>query len=238
MNNLQTYPQEYLEDVLIRLAYNSAGIEGNRMSLSGTVSIIVNRYLPVNDAVTVREFYEIENHKQAFETILADLLNGQPLTVTTVQRIHADLMDRLQYDCGQFKKSENAILGAAFTTASASATPLLMQELVEELVDRLDTAESDDEKLLAILDSHIKFERIHPFSDGNGRTGRLLLNYSLLEQGFPPLIIQKETKETYFEILAKQDLTGFFEYAKALLEDEPYRLQAFKNMAAEQIQYE
>ena len=238
MNDLQTYSQEYLADILVRLAYHSAGIEGNRMSLSGTVSIIVNRYLPVNDAVTVREFYEIENHKQAFETILADLLKGKPLTVVTIQKIHADLMDRLPCDCEQFKKSENAILGAIFPTASVSETPLFMQEFVEKLVERLEMAEADNEKLLAILDSHIHFESIHPFSDGNGRTGRLLLNYSLLEYGFPPLIIQKEARESYFECLAKQDLTGFFEYAKALLENEQQRLQAFENMAAEQIQYE
>lgn len=73
----------------------------------------------------------------------------------------------------------------------------------------MENASTDKEKLEGILDTHIQFERIHPFSDGNGRTGRVLMNYSLLQEGFPPLIIEKETKATYIELLAKQDLNGF-----------------------------
>lgn len=73
------------------------------------------------------------------------------------------------------------IIGAEFQTASPGETPYLMTQLIDNLAYRLEVADSDDDKLLAILDTHIQFERIHPFSDGNGRTGRMVLNYSLLQ---------------------------------------------------------
>ncbi len=237
MNILHTFSKDYLDDILVRLAHHSAGIEGNTISLPATVSIIVNGTLPMSGKATVREFYEIENHKQAFENMLSHLLNEDPLTVTIIKDIHADLTDRLQYDRGQFKKNENMILGAEFQTASPSETPYLMAQLFDNLTYRLNMAESEDEKLLAILDTHIQFERIHPFSDGNGQTGRMTLNYSLLQQGFPPLIIEKETKAQYIEFLGNQDIDGFVQFAKALLDKEQKRMQAFRNMDQERIEF-
>ena len=129
------------------------------------------------------------------------------------------------------------ILGAEFQTASPSETPYLMAQLFDNLTYRLNMAESEDEKLLAILDTHIQFERIHPFSDGNGQTGRMTLNYSLLQQGFPPLIIEKETKAQYIEFLGNQDVDGFVQFAKALLDKEQKRMQAFRNMDQERIEF-
>lgn len=236
-NLLHTFSQDYLDDILVRLAHHSAGIEGNTISLPATVSIILNGTLPMSGKATVREFYEIENHKQAFENILTHLLNEDPLTIAIVKDIHADLTERLQYDRGQFKKNENMILGAEFQTASPAETPFLMTQLIDNLSYRLDVADSDDDKLLAILDTHIQFERIHPFSDGNGRTGRMILNYSLLQQGFPPLIIEKETKAQYIEFLGNQDVDGFVQFGKALLDKEEKRMKAFRNMDQEKIEF-
>lgn len=236
--SLENFTQEYLDDILVRLAHHSAGIEGNTISLPATVSIIVNGTLPTSSGATVREFYEIENHKQAFERVSSHLINGNPLSVSIIKEIHADLTDRLQYDKGQFKKTENMILGAEFQTASPTETPVLVAQLVDSLQYRLDNAKTSDNKLLAILDTHIQFERIHPFSDGNGRTGRMIMVYSLLQEGFPPLIIEKETKAQYIEFLATQDVESFFQFAKEKLDKEQKRMQAFNNMDQEQIKYE
>ena len=233
---LDTFTQDYLDDILVRLAHHSAGIEGNTISLPATVSIILNGTLPMSGKATVREFYEIENHKQAFENMLSHLLNEDPLTVTIIKDIHADLTDRLQYDRGQFKKNENMILGAEFQTASPAETPFLVQQLVDNLEYRVENASTDEMKLEGILDSHIQFERIHPFSDGNGRTGRMLMNYSLLQEGFPPLIIEKETKAQYIEFLGNQDIDGFVQFAKDILEKEQKRMKAFRNMDQEKIE--
>ena len=232
---LNKMPQNYLDDMLVRLAHHSAGIEGNTISLPATVSIILNGTLPISSGATVREFYEIENHKQAFSNMLDHLESNDTLSVSIIKEVHADLTDRLQYDKGQFKKNENQIIGAEFQTASPSETPFLVQQLLDNLEYRLENAATDEEKLERILDAHIQFERIHPFSDGNGRTGRVIMNYSLLQEGFPPLIIEKETKATYIELLAKQDLDGFMSFAKEILAKEQKRMKAFQNMDQEQI---
>ena len=158
--------------------------------------------------------------------------------MSIIKEIHADLTDRLQYDKGQFKKNENMIIGAEFQTATPGETPFLVQQLVEKLEYRLENAVTDEEKLDSILDTHIQLEGIHPFSDGNGRTGRMLMNYSLLQEGFPPLIIEKETKATYIELLAKQDLNGFMSFANKILAKEQKRMQSFQYMHQERIKYE
>ena len=64
------------------------------------------------------------------------------------------------------------------------------------------------------------------------------MNYSLLQEGFPPLIIEKETKATYIELLAKQDLKGFMFFANEILAKEQSRMQVFQNINKEQIKYE
>jgi Fic family protein len=232
---LNEIPQNYLDDMLVRLAHHSAGIEGNTISLPATVSIILNGTLPISSGATVREFYEIENHKQAFSNMLDHLESNDTLSVSIIKELHADLTDRLQYDKGQFKKNENQMIGAEFQTASPGETPFLVQQLVDNLEYRLENAAIDEIKLEGILDTHIQFERIHPFSDGNGRTGRMLMNYSLLQEGFPPLIIEKEATAIYIELLARQDLGGFMSFAKEILAKEKKRMKAFQNMDQDQI---
>ncbi len=93
------YAQDYLDDILVRMAYHSSGIEGNTISLPETVSIILENTLPRNGK-SIREFYEIENHKQVFSYLLDSLANHQALTVGLVQDFHTLLVDRLQHDRG------------------------------------------------------------------------------------------------------------------------------------------
>ena len=234
---LNKIPQDYLDDILVRLAHHSAGIEGNTISLPATVSIILNGTLPISSGATVREFYEIENHKQAFSNMLDHLENNDKLSVAIIKEIHADLTDRLQYDKEQFKKNENLIISTGFQSISPVKMLFFIQQLADNLEYRLENAATEEDKLESILDTHIRFERIHPFSKGNGRTGRMLMNYSLLQEGVPPLIIEKETKETYIELLEKQDLSGFVSFAKAILAKEQKRMRAFHNMDKEKISY-
>ncbi|HEL1970051.1 TPA: Fic family protein [Streptococcus suis] len=221
-----TYSQDYLDDLLVRMAYHSSGIEGNTISLPETVSIILESTLPGKHK-SIREFYEIENHKQAFQSLLFALDNGEELSLGLVKDIHALLMDRLQHDRGQFKSVQNAIIGATFKTASPEETPFLMQQWVDNANYRLGLPLEIAELLEVLADVHIQFERIHPFSDGNGRTGRLILMFqSMLKLG-APVLISKEDRALYMELLAEQDVTGLSQLLKRSLEFEQERKDQF-----------
>lgn len=228
-DKLKGFTEEYLQDVLVRLAHHSSAIEGNTISLADTVSIILHNTVP--GKTDLRELYEIANHKGAFEYVIQQVANNVPLTVGIIKDIHEQLMDRLLADRGQFKKNENAILGADFETASPYKTPLLMDQWVGNLNYQLSQSHSEEETLAVLGDFHIQFERIHPFSDGNGRIGRMLLNYSLLEKGLPPLIIKGENKAEYLNILSNQDVKKFTAFSLDLISEEKKRIQQFMNKA-------
>ncbi|MTB65005.1 Fic family protein [Streptococcus sp. zg-86] len=221
-----TYNQDYLDDILVRMAYHSSGIEGNTITLPETVSIILENTLPTNRK-SIREFYEIENHKQAFSYLLDLLKDNKPFNLGQIQDIHALLLDRLQHDRGQFKKQQNAIVGAEFKTASPEETPILMRQWADNTAYRLDIASNETEKLEILAVTHIEFERIHPFSDGNGRTGRLLLMYLAMKYLESPVIILKDRRAEYMELLAMQDVTGLVELLKLSLDYERDRVKQF-----------
>lgn len=221
-----TYKQDYLDDILIRMAYHSSGIEGNTISLPETVSIILESTLPGKHK-SIREFYEIENHKQAFSLLLDSLANHAPLTLGLVQDFHALLTDRLQHDRGQFKAVQNAIVGAEFKTASPEETPFLMAQWVDNTAYRLDMAKSECEIVEALADTHIQLERIHPFSDGNGRAGRLILMYLAMKYLGAPVIVSKNDRAEYMELLANQNVQGLANLLQQSLDAEKERMSQF-----------
>lgn len=86
----------------------------------------------------------------------------------------------------------------------------------------------DEQDIFAkIAKYHIDFERIHPFEDGNGRTGRLLINCELLKNDLPPVVILKEDRVKYFEFLRNNDSTGLAEWIKELSTREEERMEKF-----------
>lgn len=220
--------QDYLDDVLVRMAYHSSGIEGNTISLPQTVSIILEGTLPSNSK-SIREFYEIENHKQTFEYIGSLLVAEQSLTLAEVKEIHSLLTDRLQHDRGQFKSQQNAIRGAEFKTASPFETPQLMEQWVNNTNYRLDLAVNENEYLEVLADTHIQFERIHPFSDGNGRTGRMVLLFLSMKYLSAPVVIRKEWRGRYMEFLGEQDVSGLVGLFKESIAFERERIKEFGN---------
>ena len=232
---MKKWSKEYLDDILVRMAHHSSAIEGNTITLAETISIILHNQVSSNRSLDLREVYEIKNHEQAFHYVLEALAHNEPLQLHTVKEIHSLLMDRLQYDRGQFKSVENAIVGADFMTASVQETPLLMQQWVDNLNYRLDNATSSKEKWSIIAEAHIDFERIHPFADGNGRTGRMVMNYSLLQHDFEPLIINSNDKATYLRLLSEQDVTQFTLFMEKMLAEEQERHRRFQNKENKQI---
>ena len=224
---IEKLTKEYLDDLLVRLAHHSSAIEGNTITLNQTVSIILNDTIP--GSINKIEFYEVENHKQAFEYIQHNLLNSEKLSLEVIKEIHRLLLDHLDFNRGNFKNISNAIVGAEFDTASPEQTPNLMYQWLNNYEYLIDNAKTEEEKIRVILEKHIEFERIHPFNDGNGRTGRMIMLYSLLENNLPPIIISKELKPRYILGLAEQDPNLLYDLVQPLIEKEKDRMQKFQN---------
>ena len=193
--------KEYMLDLCIRMAHHSTAIEGNTLTQDETASIILDNF--ITSPVKEREFYEVRNYKILLPYFIEKLQEKVKIDAELIKFFHSLIMKDLHEQAGKFKILQNAIIGADFETAKPYLVPVLLKELCDNLYFRLENSKSEEEKIQAIFKSHIDFEKIHPFSDGNGRTGRLLMVYSCLEANTMPIIIPKDKKDFYISYLRK-----------------------------------
>lgn len=219
-------PKEYMEDLLVRMSYHSNALENNTINLPETVSIILHNTVP--NKVSLRELYEIDNHRYAMEYLFSSDKLEEDFTIDTLFDTHAILMNRLHHERGMFKTEENYIKGADFNPALPKETPMLMKQWIDNVHYRLKIAKTTKDIINLVCETHIEFERIHPFADGNGRTGRLIMNYLLMKNDVAPLIIEREEKERYVYFLANQDVESFSDFAESKLKKEQKRIKSFE----------
>ena len=231
-NLLTNFSKDYIEDLNIRITYHSNAIEGNTLTLNETATIILDDIIP--NAMSKREFLEVLNHSDALEFLLGELQNNK-IDIYMIKEINKILLNRLNHNAGNLKMDYNYIRGADFETASPSETPYKMNEWLENMNFQLKNSNSDIEKIKIILEYHIKFERIHPFSDGNGRTGRLIMLALMLENNLTPFVITVENRAKYMNILRNQDIETFMSLVEPLMEEEKKRIIAFKKSSKLQI---
>lgn len=229
---LEQFTEEYIDDLNVRMTHHSNAIEGNTLTLNETATIILDDTIP--NAMSKREFLEVLNHSDALKFLLAELQNNT-VDIYMIKEINKILLNRLNHNAGNFKTDYNYIRGANFETASPSETPYKMNEWFENMNFQLKNSNSDIEKIKIILEYHIKFERIHPFSDGNGRTGRLIMLALMLENNLTPFVITVENRAKYMDILRNQDIENFVSLVEPLIEEEKKRIIAFKKSASLQI---
>ena len=234
------YSQEYIDDVSVRFAYHSNGIEGNNLTRGQTQAIMLENIITTIGfhSIKLQDIYEAANQKSAFDLLLSLAMNDAPLSIDTILQLQFELTKNTIATTGKFKQNENYIVGADFSTASVYETPFLVQQWVENTNFQLNNAKSNDEILKVLIDSHIKFERIHPFDDGNGRTGRELINLELAKHEMPFLVIEKEDKPQYVTFEQESDVAGLFEYAKEKLEQEAKRYKTFEENYQKQKDFE
>lgn len=222
---IEDLSDDYILDLCVRMAHHSTAIEGNTLTQAQTSSIILNNYIP--QAMNEREFYEVRNYRTLLPFMVECLENKKVLTSKLICEFHNIIMENLLYNKGKFKTTQNMIVGAEFETTLPYQVPIVMQEWCENIYFRFKNTCSENEKLETILESHMHFERIHPFSDGNGRVGRFLMIYSCLEQNLAPIIIPVEQKNRYISILQNRDTQDFISMAKELQKRESKKIIAF-----------
>lgn len=217
--------REYMLDLCIRMAHHSTAIEGNTLSQDETASIILNGY--ISKQMNEREFYEVRNYKDLMSIFIDSLKENKRLDSTLIKEFHSIIMKDLLYNKGEFKTTQNAIIGSTLETVKPYLVPTKIKDLSDNLYFKFDKATNNDDKLRAILEAHIEFEKIHPFSDGNGRTGRFLIIYSCLEQNLMPIIIPKEQKGRYINVLRTNNINDFMEFSKEIQSVEKERCEEF-----------
>ncbi|BBM40111.1 filamentation induced by cAMP protein fic [Leptotrichia shahii] len=223
--DIKTINYEYFLDLSVRMTHHSNAIEGNTLTLNETATIILDSTIP--GSKSVREVFEVLNHKRAIDYMLNKLANDQNLDIYMIKNINKEILDRLNDNAGNFKNSSNAIIGADFQTSTPSQAPVLTKNWIENLNYRLKLCKNDDEKLSEILNSHIEFERIHLFSDGNGRTGRLIMLYLCFQENISPFVIEKNDRALYMNYLREQNADIILDKVKELQEFEKKRMEQF-----------
>ena len=190
------------QDLRLLATYHSNAIEGNTLSLHETQMVL--EYGITVDGHPLREYLEATNHAEAFDTLPALVL--RPITVETVQHLHALVMDKIDPQAGELRKVQVYIRGAPFTPPPAREVPLYLTQWVDWLTS--DAALRYDPITRAAI-AHHDFEALHPFTDGNGRVGRLLLNLMLMQDGYPSALILREWRSRYIQALQQAHIGDY-----------------------------
>jgi Fic family protein len=185
------------------MVYNSNAIENSTLTLEDTEKILSGGSL--ERKVNVREVYEAKNLAKLTETLLEK--SKFKLNVKLILSLHKTLLTHIDDNiAGRFRSGKEWVrIGNHL-----GANPQFVATLIEELVDNYNHNKSGY-FLDAIAHFHAEFETIHPFVDGNGRMGRVLINLQLINAGFPPVIIQNKSKHTeYYPLFTNYQSTMKF----------------------------
>jgi Fic family protein len=180
--------------------YNSNAIENSTLTLEETERILLA--VEISRHMDLREVHEAQNLARVVEYIRAN--HAEPLTLDRILLLHRMLMSNIdEAIAGRFRSSgEYVRVGTHIAPA-----PEQVEELLREMLVRF-ASDLDVHPIERLARVHLTFEHIHPFIDGNGRIGRVVLNYLLYQLGFPPIIVRTKGKEKYYATLREFDTSG------------------------------
>ncbi|MDY4213127.1 MAG: Fic family protein [Eubacteriales bacterium] len=205
------------EEFIVEYTYNSNAIEGNTLTLRETDLVL--RGLTI-DQKPLKDHMEAVGHKEAFEYVSELVKDNVPVSENVIKQIHFLVLADKKDDRGVYRRVPVRIMGAQHEPVQ----PYLIEPKMEQLLR--DFKESSEHIVTKLARFHIEFEGIHPFIDGNGRTGRLLVNLELMKAGYPPIDIKFTDRITYYnafdEYHVKHNLSAmetlFARYVEARLD--------------------
>jgi Fic family protein len=183
------------DQLALEWTYHSNAIEGNTLTLRET-QVVLEGITVGGKSLT--EHLEAINHRQAIHRVESLVTGPAALSEQTILDLHALVLKGIDdTQAGRYRQQNVVITGA-------STRPPHFLRVREELLALLDRRQTDMKAMHPIAREaamHARFEQIHPFTDGNGRTGRLILNLELMKQGWPPAIIRREDRHDYYAAL-------------------------------------
>ncbi len=188
------------------MTYNSNAIEGNTLTLKETFWVIQQGMTVTGKPL--KDHLEACNHKEALDYLYELIEHEKKNTISEhlIKNLHHLVIQNINKDiAGRYREVDVFITGTEHKPPSALEVPNQMMDLVK-------WAEKNDDKMNAVEFSaifHHKFVHIHPFCDGNGRTGRILMNIFLMKLGFPMTIILKNDRKKYYRVLSEADFGNY-----------------------------
>lgn len=209
-----------LDSFRILFAYNSGRIENPNITYHTTREIFCDGKVS-GFTGDIKALFEQQNQKLCYENLKSRIVRREPLTIPLIKEIHLTLTagtyDERRFIGGGERPGEFKHHDYVTGVNEVGADPEHVEEELSEMLEFISENISKDAlKLGTYLHAH--FENIHPFADGNGRTGRTLLNYFLMINGHPPLIVYDEDKAVYYEALeaydAEENLDKLYDFLK------------------------
>jgi Fic family protein len=230
LNSLRPLPPTTVESLRkkfeVEMTYNSNAIEGNRLSLRETF-LVLEKGITIGGK-SMKEHMEATNHKEAI-LLLEKIVKKDKISEMDVLDLHAVILDKISpQDAGFFRHEQVYITGTKHVPPSWKEVPEKMKAVLLEL--------NSNSKGCAAIESAAKLHHllvwIHPFIDGNGRLARLLTNLRLMRAGFPPVVLQRRIKLTYYSALEKADAGDLKPLALIIARDEQRALDLWLEAAA------
>ncbi|HSX01951.1 MAG TPA: Fic family protein [Candidatus Saccharimonadia bacterium] len=196
---LKNTPQ--LDKLTLHLTYHTNTIEGSTMTLVDVEEVIFEHKVLTNR--TAIEQTEARNHQAALYWLIEQLVEQQDgfhITEALILGLHLRLMNGIIGDAGRYRSHAVRIMGANVPLANHMKVPSLVAQLAD------DAQKPQTDMVQALAATHASFEKIHPFSDGNGRTGRLIMLAQALHAGLVPPLVAKERKQAYYKYLEAAQL--------------------------------
>ena len=216
---IQGHALQNLEDWLkVELTYSSNAIEGNTLSRMETAEVIEKGILATISGKPLKDQIEAINHAKAIE-LIKDLKtrrkSHQFIIEDDILSIHKIILSGIIDEwAGKYRQTQVYIRGTNLDLPKPNEVPILMRKFVEWLADK-----QMENPVKVASDAHFKFELIHPFIDGNGRVGRLLMNLILIINGYPMAIIRNEERAQYLQALNVAQTKGEFKLLDDLIEN-------------------
>lgn len=196
-----------LNRVLVHFTYNTNSIEGSTMTLKETEELVLNDQTPENR--TIIEQIEARNHTSTLLWVLDSLATSKAdFSHEHIREIHLRLMNSVRSDAGEYRNHSVRILNSRTITSNPASIKKKLNDLFE-VMNRSDIAR---ENVIAhIARTHALFEQIHPFGDGNGRVGRLLMLELAIKHNVLAPLVMREKRSAYYSYLEQAQTRQKFE---------------------------
>jgi Fic family protein len=192
--------KDIFDEFVLKLTYHSNSIEGSTLTEGDTAAVLFDNVSLPNK--TLIEQLEAKNHQTSLNYLFDYIAKNGEINEDLILKLHSILMNGIRPDAGVYRNHAVRILGVNLPTANYIKVPDLMKSVVTDLENKKDDIISISANI------HSRFEQIHPFSDGNGRIGRLLMTAMLLKDNFAPAIIHQQQKQLYYTYLYKSQTKG------------------------------